>query len=811
MGIIKYALIAAAFALTAHAHASPQHAAACIDGMAEGYPCNNVDLAGHLSLAELGANGGDGNDMWGWTDPDTGKEYALVGLENGTAFVDISDPENPLRLGNLPTHTVTSIWRDIKTYSHYAFIVSEASGHGMQIFDLDHLRDVTAPPVTFTEDAWYGQFGQAHNIVIDEQSGFAFAVGSRSGTQTCAAGLHMIDIHDPLNPVFAGCFSADGYTHDAQCIVYDGPDTRYTGHEVCFASNEDTLTIVDVQDKANPVMLSRTTYVGVGYTHQGWLTADRRHFLLDDELDEQHDGHNTRTYVWDVQDLTVPTVQFTYTGPVAAIDHNLYIRDGYAFESDYKSGLRILSLADIDNGSLSEAAYFDTFPAGDDANFDGAWSNYPYFASGIVAVSDISGGLFLLQPNLCIAPAAVDGLSAQAAGDNRIDLVWNASATPDASYAIDRTLGGCMANHSETIADGLTATGFSDTTASGQVTYGYRVRAVAASGQCSAPASACVEANTTGECTAPPQFEGITSAISSGAAICRIDLGWAPATPSCGDGANYTVYRSTDPAAEPGPDDLLTNGIDADSYADSGVSFGTDYTYIVRSVDDASGVSDDNSVRLTARAFGPAADGNWFSGAEVGDPELAGNATPLETPARTGDSPLHVAWEIVDDVSHSGERSYYSGYNNSECLALATDPIVLSSDMESDLGFWTRYGIELGWDAGVVQLSIDGGQNWQMLTPTGGYPSMLTHSGNACGLPSGTPVFTGSALDWTEYHIPLSDWAGQTIRLRWLFGTDTAQTDAGWWLDDLTVSHAQVPGQCVDAADAVFIDGFEVP
>ncbi|MCB1056322.1 MAG: choice-of-anchor B family protein, partial [Acidobacteria bacterium] len=338
----------------------PEHSVLCVDGDAEGYSCERVDLLAHLPLNTIG--GGSGADLWGWTDPMTGKEYALMGLTNGTAFVDISDPEEPVHLGNLPTHTVNSTWRDIKTYGNYAYIVSEASGHGLQIFDLTELRSVTTPPVTFTETAHYPGFGRAHNVVLDEATGFAYAVGSRENSapfEACSGGLHMIDLSNPTAPTFAGCFSADGYTHDAQCVVYHGTDSEHDGAEICFASNEDTLTIVDVTDKGSPQQLSRTSYTGVGYTHQGWLTEDHKYFLLDDELDESNFGHNTRTYIWDLADLEAPSVLGTYTGPVASSDHNQYVKGRYVYQANYKSGLRILSLDDVGSGSLTEVAHFD--------------------------------------------------------------------------------------------------------------------------------------------------------------------------------------------------------------------------------------------------------------------------------------------------------------------------------------------------------------------------------------------------------------------------------------------------------------------
>lgn len=370
----------------------------CVGGTAGGYPCQNVDLMSFLPLSSIG--GGNGNDIWGWTDPLTGKEYAIMGRTNGTAFVDISNPESPIYLGNLPTHTVNSTWRDIKVYANHAFIVSEASGHGMQVFNLTQLRTVTSPPITFSNTAHYNGFGNAHNIAINEATGFAYAVG----TSTCSGGLHMVNIQNPTSPSNAGCFSSDGYTHDTQCVIYTGPDTTYQGQEICFNSNEDTLTIVNVNNKSNPVQLSRVGYSGSRYTHQGWLTEDQRYFLLDDELDEQNNGHNTRTYIWNVADLNAPVLIGNFTSSAAAIDHNQYIKGNYSYQANYRAGLRILNLTNVASGSLTEAGYFDIYPANNNANFNGAWSTYPYFASGMVIVSGIEQGLFVLRPNLSTGP-----------------------------------------------------------------------------------------------------------------------------------------------------------------------------------------------------------------------------------------------------------------------------------------------------------------------------------------------------------------------------------------------------------------------
>jgi choice-of-anchor B domain-containing protein len=362
----------------------------CINGMAGPYPCENINLLSFVENGDLG--GGSMNDIWGWVDPLDSAEYVLLGRTNGTAFLDITDPVNPIYLGDLPTATLNSTWRDIKVYNNYAFIVSEAGGHGMQIFDLTHLRDIDAPPLLFEEDGHYSGWGDAHNIVINESTGRAYGVG----TNTFSGGLHIVDISDPLNPTLIGDFSEDGYTHDAQVVNYSGPDTNFQGKEIAFACNENTVTIIDVTDASNTGLISSTGYPGSSYTHQGWLTEDHRYFLSNDELDEQGSGINTTTFIWDMLDLSSPVIIGTFVSSTAAIDHNLYTHNGYVYQSNYTAGLRILDTENIADAVLEEVAYFDVYPSSNSAQFDGTWSNYPYFPSGVIAVSHIQEGLFLL-------------------------------------------------------------------------------------------------------------------------------------------------------------------------------------------------------------------------------------------------------------------------------------------------------------------------------------------------------------------------------------------------------------------------------
>ncbi len=376
----------------------------CRDGSAEGFPCWNTHLHAWIPTSVFGE--GPGNDIWGWTDPERGSEVAIIGLRGGVAFVDVSDPHHPVLIGVLPTQTVPSIWNDIKVYGDHAFVVSEAAGHGMQILDLRPLADVAERPAVLQPTLHYAGFGNAHNLAIDEETGFAYAVG----TNTCNRGLHIVDVRDPTRPQFAGCYGGDGYTHDTQCVRYRGPDADHRGRELCFSSNEDTVTIVDVTQKVAPQLISRTGYAGRGYTHQGWLTEDHEYFLLCDELDELRFGHRMRTYVWNLLDLDQPFVAGSYTGTRAATDHNLFVRGNHVFQAGYRAGLRVLRMGDLSRAELAEVAFFDTFPEGNAPGFEGAWGVYPFFASGTLVVSDINRGLFVLGADLAAVPECADGL-----------------------------------------------------------------------------------------------------------------------------------------------------------------------------------------------------------------------------------------------------------------------------------------------------------------------------------------------------------------------------------------------------------------
>ena len=396
----------------------------CVNGLAGTFPCSNVDLMDTVTVAQLGSSV-NAADIWGWTDPLTLKEYAIIGLRTGTAFVDLSTPTAVVVTGFLPSHITlgNTLWRDVDVSGNWCYVGSETAGHGLQVFDLTRLRSVVSPPQTFTEDAWTGVIGNSHTLFADKQHPYVYAVGTTSINN---GGLVVFDVSNPLVPTLAGTYTDDGYVHENMVITYNGPDALHAGQQISFnfhPNGTDKFTIVNVTDKTDMQWISSTTYAQSSICHQGWVTPDHRFLLVDDEGDEAGLGINTRTRIFNIEDLEVPVLVGFYSGPNLSSDHNLYITNDLVYEANYTSGLRILDPQNVATGSLSESAFFDTYPASNNSSYNGAWGNYPFFASGLVVVSGYAEGLFVLRPRLSLRlKAFLEGPYDQVAGLMRDSL-----------------------------------------------------------------------------------------------------------------------------------------------------------------------------------------------------------------------------------------------------------------------------------------------------------------------------------------------------------------------------------------------------
>ncbi|CAH0050083.1 unnamed protein product [Clonostachys solani] len=419
----------------------------CVNGKAEAvkgdplltFSCRNIDLYDFINHATLGSPDGwdelgdglllTGSSSWGWTDPESKREFVASGMYEGTAFIEILPEGRMLHLGILPCPAPTdpnAFWKEIRSYNNYMLIGSELRDHGIQIFDMTKLLnlDQSKLPITFdiVKDV-AGHFkdlpiGASHNVVSNPEGQYAVAVGSRPRNDSCRAGLIFIDMKDPTNPTRIGCNGEDGYVHDAQCLTYRGPDKKYVGKDICYGYNEDTLTIYDVTDKTKSSIISITSYEGATYTHQGWLLDPewQQYLLMDDELDEvdavgpaaedYFSGYPV-TYIWDVSSLEAPKQTGLYKGTVKTVDHNQYIKDGLSYQSSYVAGLRVYDISSIPEDptgrSTCEVAYFDihpeddALPGGGEVSMYGSWSSYAMFESGFIFINTIERGGYLVK------------------------------------------------------------------------------------------------------------------------------------------------------------------------------------------------------------------------------------------------------------------------------------------------------------------------------------------------------------------------------------------------------------------------------
>ena len=361
----------------------------CENGFADIYACDGYDLYTHFPLSAVGG-GDNGNDCWGWVDSESGREFVLFGRSHGMSVVEITDPLAPSFIADLPTASSPSLWRDIKVIGNYAYIVSEAGMHGMQILDMTQVLDLSGFPFNITATAHYLGFGNAHNVAANTETNYVYAVG----TNTFGGGLHIVDVSNPEEPFLAGSYDGS-YSHDVQPVIYNGMDEDYQGQEIVFCFNgQSGIAIVNAEDKSDVYLIKEISYENGFYTHQGWLSEDHHMLYFNDELDETYNGNNTRTYMMNVDDLDNPVIVGFYESDNPAIDHNLYTHNGRLYASNYSSGLRVSTI--LDDGSIEPQGYFDTYPMNDSTEFDGTWSNYPYFPSGSIAVSNFDG-LFILR------------------------------------------------------------------------------------------------------------------------------------------------------------------------------------------------------------------------------------------------------------------------------------------------------------------------------------------------------------------------------------------------------------------------------
>ena len=379
----------------------------------------------HLSLIAQVEHPFETNDIWGYVAPD-GTEYAVVGTERDCRIYSLADPSAPLLVATIPG--ATSIWRDFKSYDQYIYQITQRGRDGLTIIDMTSAPDTvtfTRYTPTLTVDDDTDELTTCHNLYIDEDRGRAYLAGCNLDD----GGVLIFDIKtDPLQPIYLGA-ADERYSHD---VVTRG-DTLFSSE-----INQGFLGIYDISDPSAPSLLSRTR-TSSSFTHNAWYSDDGRYVYTTDER------ANAYVDAYDITTIESPTRIDQYR-PVpdggGVIPHNTHYYKGYLVTSWYVEGVVILDAHRPHN--LVKVGQYDTY-TGTASGFNGCWGAYPYLPSGLLLASDLSGGLFVFEPEY-IRAAYLEGTISDAISGSPINGATITLSDPDAT--------------SETsIADGSFATG----------------------------------------------------------------------------------------------------------------------------------------------------------------------------------------------------------------------------------------------------------------------------------------------------------------------------------------------------------------
>jgi len=387
----------------------------CENGFAGDHACENIDLLSHVPLSSFSTNPSTANDVWGFYDVNDGREYAIMGLRNGVGVVEVTDPESPRMVGSVSSQSTS--WRDIKVYQHfnlqsarwesYAYVTADSASVGTMIIDLRELPEKISVAGSDPSDI------SAHNVYLSNVD-YSLGVALNgvepylhiAGSNRRGGSFNTYSLDDPQSPVsiYQNSSSSRGnYSHDLSSMVVtdERKDTQCVSSgplcEIFFDFNEDDFQIWDKTQNSSPTRLSTTSYENVSYVHSGWYTEDKQVVLVHDELDEMDHNLNTTVRLFELSDFRVPSLLSTWTGPTGAIDHNGFVRGNRYYMSNYTRGMTVLDISDT--SVPKEIGFFDTFPMSDNTSFNGAWGVYPYLPSGVVLISDISSGLYVVRDN----------------------------------------------------------------------------------------------------------------------------------------------------------------------------------------------------------------------------------------------------------------------------------------------------------------------------------------------------------------------------------------------------------------------------
>lgn len=329
---------------------------------------SNMTLLGNTNQYTTGGtpSGWHYASCWGYVSG--GREYAIIGHYGGTTVYDITDAPNILNKGTIPGPGSYYNYREMKTYSHYLYIVSEG-GQGVQIADLQYLPD----SVHFVKSYTFSGYTRSHSI--SQEGRYLYCNGGNYNN----GGVFILDLLDPENPVKRGQWGTR-YIHD--CFIKN--DTIF-GASVY----DGYLVMLDARNKDSIKFIREFTYPGA-VTHNAWTSDDRRYLVTTDE------GGSNHAKIWNITDIN-SQVQMADLVPYdgASMVHNAYFKGDSLYLAHYRAGVIVYNIQNP--ATPVEVGHYDTYPGVNSTAYQGCWNVYPFLPSGKIIASDISTGLYILK------------------------------------------------------------------------------------------------------------------------------------------------------------------------------------------------------------------------------------------------------------------------------------------------------------------------------------------------------------------------------------------------------------------------------
>jgi choice-of-anchor B domain-containing protein len=668
------------------------------------------------------SGGGYTAGCWGWTDTTTGREYAILGNQCGTAIVEITQTAAITERSFIPGPC--SEWREIQVHGHYAYVVSEAGG-GTQIIDLSTLPDSAHLVKSFVFSSGSKSTIRAHTNHI--RDGFLYLNGCATWSP---GGILIFDLSDPENPAFQGEF-AGTYIHDS----FVRNDTIYGA-----GIYGEGIQIIDAVSKTSPSLIRTINYAGSG-THNTATTTDGRYVLSTDEI-----GSTAKTLkIWDlVTDLRVAE----YTGSPTAIVHNVFVKDTLAIMSYYTAGIRVVDISDP--LSPVELGGYDTRPGQENAAYTGAWSVYPFFPSGKIIIGDMGNGMFVVDMNTA-APRPPSGFNAYSdyATPTSTLLTWTDPVTTVAGGPL--TLSEIRLYRNGTFfASVPPGTGsFTDTGLTLHAGYRYAIAAIG-NGDTSSPVSKSVFAGGAAASAIPGGF-GLSDMADG------VRLTWT----------NPTAQTDGTPLNDLAAIEIFRDGVQLAAIPVSPADTGQPGAYI----DSVTGY---HYYKIRARDNEVPPNVSGFT------VQIQGYGGLLDSYAEDFENAIdnllvEGTWDTTGAISHTGTSSYTDSpsgnYPNNDGSSFITPRIVVHAG--DTLSFWHIVITQTG-DFGWVDIKNGPTGFWNVLK---GYTSAM-HAEWQDG--------SADPGDWFMERISLAPYAGDTVSFRFRMQSNASGTADGWYLDDIS-------------------------